>query len=90
MRSPAFYLIPSVIAVVVIGGVMLLDTHEQKIIREFPDPALYLCTDKQLDLVRKEANICRANGYKGTYCCAMAKSTQCPLIEVTENADDTQ
>jgi hypothetical protein len=40
----------------------------------------FTCTAEQLDLVKKEFEICRESSYLTSYCFLQAKKTQCDLI----------
>lgn len=45
---------------------------------------LYTCNAAQLDLVKKEVEICRETDYLNSYCFLQAKKTQCDLIAKTK------
>lgn len=46
---------------------------------------LYRCNSAQLDLVKKEIEICKETGYFNSYCFRQAKKTQCEKISVKQN-----
>lgn len=41
---------------------------------------LYRCNSEQLDLVKKEMEVCKQTGYLDSYCFRQAKKTQCEKI----------
>lgn len=47
----------------------------------------YRCTSEQLDLVKKELDICNGN-YSGQYCFLQAKKTQCDRIVQPDKRKD--
>ncbi len=40
----------------------------------------YRCSSEQLDLVKKETEVCKQTGYFDSYCFRQAKKTQCEKI----------
>jgi hypothetical protein len=46
---------------------------------------LYKCSGEQLELVKKEMEICKETGYLDSYCFRQAKKTQCEKISVKQN-----
>ena len=46
---------------------------------------LYTCSGAQLELVKKEMDICKQTGYLDSYCFRQAKKTQCEKISVKQN-----
>lgn len=49
---------------------------------------LYTCNAAQLDLVKKEVEICRETGYFDSYCFLQAKKTQCEKISTKQNTTE--
>lgn len=46
----------------------------------------YRCNGEQIDLVKREVEICKQASYLGTYCFNQAKKSQCVKIGVSEGA----
>jgi len=49
---------------------------------------LYKCNSVQLDLVKKEIEICKETGYLSSYCFRQAKKTQCEKISTEQKATE--
>ena len=49
---------------------------------------LYRCNSAQLDLVKKEIEICKETGYLNSYCFRQAKKTQCEKISTKQNTTE--
>lgn len=45
-------------------------------------PQNYSCNETQLELVKKEFNICKETGYFDSYCFSQAKVSQCDKIRI--------
>lgn len=43
----------------------------------------FTCTAEQLDMVKKEFEICKESSYLSSYCFLQAKKTQCDLVNAT-------
>lgn len=48
-------------------------------------PENYICNDSQLELVKKEVEICGTTSYSSSYCFAQAKATICSPLVGKEN-----
>lgn len=46
-------------------------------------PEDFTCTAEQLDMVKKEFEICKESSYLSNYCFLQAKKTQCDLVNAT-------
>lgn len=42
--------------------------------------AKFICSSTQLEMVKKQSDICSDNGYLGSYCWNLARSEQCTAI----------
>ena len=44
------------------------------------DIPAYTCSTTQLDMVKKQSDICNDNGYLGSYCWDLARAEQCQAV----------
>lgn len=67
---------------------LLTGCDEKSIGREARVLNDYRCTDKQLDLVDKEFEICTKSSYLDSYCFSSAKKSHCDKIEAPKEESD--